>query len=92
MEDKIKAIYEEIEWTYLRDDRYTWYSEWEHPVMIWDVLDWIDVNISAIYDSHWGRDKHWEAVTDLIYLWKTKRATIEEQSDECIDYIFNLIK
>lgn len=64
------------------------YNEMEiiwHPVMIWDVLDWME-----------------QRVTDVVWMplfmwimqstWKHKRKPIEDQSEECITYIYNLIK
>jgi len=50
-----------------------------HPVMIWDVLDYINTKSSTV----------------LKYInedWKNKRLPIEEQSKECIEYVYNLIK
>jgi len=54
-------------------DEVTW-----HPVMIWDVLDWILKNNIAKIDFEKQR--------------KELRKPIDNQSDECIDYVYNLIK
>lgn len=51
-----------------------------HPVMIWDVLDYIE--------DKW--EYNWE-MWDILALWILKRKPIEEQSEECIDYVFNLL-
>ena len=51
-----------------------------HPVMIWDVLDYI-----CNFKSIWILENILE---DRNYYKKP----IEEQSDECIDYVYNLIK
>ena len=50
-----------------------------HPVMIWDVLDmeWIDDN---------------DIIEYIMDLFIEKRKPIEEQSEECIKFIYNLIK
>lgn len=48
-----------------------------HPIMIWDVLE------SFYWDIRFS---------DLAWIWKELREPIEEQSDECIDFIYNLIK
>ena len=58
------------------DDKIIW-----HPVMIWDVLDYY-------------RGESWVNVGVLTILekWNYKRKPIEEQSDECIEFIYNLIK
>lgn len=63
-------------------------DEWDitvmwHPVMIGDVLDWIE-NRDNTHDNI----SDWYAVTKY---WKNKRHPIENQSDECIEYIFNLL-
>jgi len=47
-----------------------------HPVMIWDVLDWMD----------WNFNINW-----LIELRKEKRKPIEDQSTECIEFVYNLL-
>lgn len=59
-----------------------------HPVMIWDVLDYI-----------WN--KYWEFSFTIwwnwiINFWERQwkfnlRKPIEEQSEECIDYLYNLL-
>ena len=54
-----------------------------HDVMIWDFLDW--------------RLKNWKneflpwMFHDTIYSWEFLRLPIEEQSEQCIDYVYNLI-
>ena len=55
-----------------------------HPVMIWDYLDWQEDNYEII-------EKLNESDLTIIWLWTWKRKPIEEQSEECIDYIYNLI-
>lgn len=55
-----------------------------HPVMIGDVLDWLD-------SQGWQKiDWRHPAQRSLLILWKSKRLPIDEQSDETISYIFNL--
>lgn len=50
-----------------------------HPVMIGDVLDYF-----------WN--KKWLMTLDrILRFWEEKKKTIENQSDKCIDYIYNLI-
>ena len=57
-----------------------------HPVMIWDVLDWIE---------SWKSNSLQEFISDnitwVIQLWKEKRKPIEEQELSCISYIYSLI-
>lgn len=62
-----------------------------HPVMIWDALDW-----------YWRMQAIWEygvagnVVMDMK-VWRIlgirwyKRKPIEEQSDDCIDYLYSLL-
>jgi len=80
----------EYEYVWLWWINYRWaYREmiiW-HPVMIWDILDYVDDLLIP----------DWEFlikvnVNSILKLWKYKRKSIEEQSDECIEYIYNLIK
>lgn len=55
-----------------------------HPVMIWDVLDWREskCNIHAeLWFDEW---------IEIFWYWKDKRKPINDQSDECITFIFNL--
>ena len=58
-----------------------------HPIMIGDVLDYID----KYYKTHlwWDVNVNWEVITRN---WNYLRKTIEEQSDDCITYVYNLIK
>lgn len=57
-----------------------------HPVMIWDVLDWFYMNIELPI-------RDWRETCDIILLERNiKRKPIEKQSDECIEYVYNLCK
>ena len=47
-----------------------------HPVMIGDILDWYDFEGTEFA---------------VLEIWKLKRLPIDEQSSECIDYIYSLI-
>lgn len=58
-----------------------------HPVMIGDVLYWYDSKYSLIRNV-------WIIATDcfnVLELWKDKRKPIDDQSEECITFIYNLI-
>lgn len=55
-----------------------------HPVMIGDVLNYIDgitprTNIS-------------QNILDIVFIWWKKNEPIDDQSEECITFIYNLIK
>ena len=84
-EEKIKAIYKEIADTNNIFSEVHWfYIEEQNPVMIWDVLDYLNKNFDE-----------WNSlnikVNFLLSYWKYIRKPFEEQSEECIDYVFNLL-
>lgn len=57
-----------------------------HPVMIGDVLDWI--NNKTHTDIPYWLD---EEETEVVIKWLDKRKPIEDQSEECITYIYSLL-
>ena len=65
-----------------------------HQVMIWDVLDYIEKKKYKSDTEIFGFRNFWysEKQIDILLEWKNKRTSIENQSDDCIDYIYNLIK
>lgn len=77
-----------------------------HPVMIGDVLNWIDnkkfnVDDPMIWLFYDPKKMDYETKLFLVqdYLfwrvngyWRKKRKPIEEQSEECIDYVYSLIQ
>lgn len=85
---KISKIYEVIAEKHFNPDIY-WDSQWryEHdPVMIWDVLDWIE--------SWKTKDNWWWDAQDKVKQFRDKdkyRLPIEEQSDKTISFVFDLI-
>lgn len=68
-----------------------------HPVMIWDILDYIYINKDELF-FQWDMDMQNFAsyfsvsIWWLLEKWEHKRKPLEEQSDDCIKYIYNLIK
>ena len=71
-----------------------------HPVMIGDVMQYLeDKSQSQIVEHEDDEDKDWfysreayyEDVAEISDCWRDKRLSIDEQSDECIDYIYSLI-
>lgn len=52
-----------------------------HPILIWDIMHWILENQSI--------DSLMDIMKNLP--WRKLRKPIEKQSEECIDYIYNLI-
>ena len=78
-----------------------------HPVMIGDVIDWIekkDFDVNKKIPWFWFEDE--KEIDDesklfliqdyytnkIIAFWDKKRESIETQSDECIDYVYSLIQ
>lgn len=79
----------DVDWFYTND----WYYEfiW-HPVMIGDVIDYIEPYWKG-YAQDVRFDRERKRKIDIALLqWDKKREPIEKQSDECIDYIYSLIK
>lgn len=75
-----------------------WYIKiiW-HPVMIWDVLDFIEKLDQWLWEDHikvWSSVRHkFDTKTKIIGdKRKHKRLPIDEQSEECIAFIYNLIQ
>ena len=83
-------------WSYLsirENEEFTvslWYAPeiiW-HPVMIWDVIKRIKENREISY---------WEYLVKLLgqlsrpWLWRELGLSIDEQSEECIDFVHSLI-
>lgn len=71
-----------------------------HPVMIGDVMQYLeDKSQSQIVEHEDDEDKDWfysreayyEDVAEISDCWRDKRLSIDEQSDECIDYVYSLI-
>ena len=61
-----------------------------HPVMIGDVLDWIERKMGI--SNHEYEEFVINEVNMAVLLWGEYPKPIEEQSDECIDYVYSLIQ
>lgn len=81
--DKLAKIYEVINFPY--DDWDSVYS----PVTIGDCLDWYEKEIVTEWCKY-NFSCYFEK--DILWKWKSKRLPIDEQSDECVTYIYSLIK
>lgn len=83
-----------------------WYEVIWRPVMIWDVIDWIEKKTFDINKKiPWFWFEEDEEISDesklyliqdyyidnVISYWDTKREPVEAQSEDCIDYIYSLI-
>ena len=65
-----------------------------HPVGIWDVLDYNYNNFLQQWNDwtpFWEFWYYQDIAKDIFDNWKFKRKPIENQSEECIEYIYNLI-
>jgi len=86
--EMIEIIYKNIS----RKEENCWYdwNQWpfvvEFPVMIWDVLDYILWYWNLLISENKDR------ILKLMDIWKNKKLSIDEQNEECIIYIYNLIK
>lgn len=64
-----------------------------HPVMFGDMVNYFEINNIKLYNEYFHNIVHFEWVLEkFTKLWKEKRKPIEEQSDDCIEEIYNLIK
>lgn len=90
--EKLNIIYERMWWyTNPRKDDKTWWIIYDqNPVLIGDVLDYID-SLETWLD---GKDKaQWrQNVFWLLMIWENKKRDLTEQSDECIDFVYALTK
>lgn len=64
-----------------------------HPVMIWDVLDWVNKNIEKSFIEENPVMYDWldEYRQEVLYKRTKPKESIEEQSERCIAYIYSLL-
>ncbi len=60
-----------------------------HPVMIWDVLNWIENKYHWTYDSY--NESPWTHIYNCLIWRPEKHRSIEEQNDDCVDFVYDLI-
>lgn len=82
----------------LNDDLHIWPDEWRigysyeiadiiwHPLMIGDVLDWIEKLVIPV-----GRHSPYYYFSIVLDGRQEKRLPLNDQSDECIDFIYSLL-
>ena len=63
-----------------------------HPVMIWDVIDWIEPYWALFAQSLTLSNERQSKIKFVLVKWHKKREPIEMQSDECIDFVYSLIQ
>ena len=95
--EKLKRIYDVVGFTRIW---IYWHSVCSHKLcMIWDVLDWIEINNIEEKQHEKISQRKWEwtqytytPVNSMILaLYKEKRKSIENQTDNCINYIDSLL-
>ena len=86
-------------WSYLsirENEEFTvslWYTPkviW-HPVMIWDVIDWIEPYWCGYAQDLKFSQERKRKINIVLLQWDKKRESIDAQSDECIDLVYSLI-
>lgn len=61
---------------------------WQNVIIIWDVLDYKEKEINNFkWQHHWSELEYF--IRNLSKVWKEKRKPIEEQSDDCIKFVFD---
>lgn len=101
-EEKINAIYKEmvkevpIYWSVVEKYRTDWTDD--RSIFIWDILSYIsDVVWEAHTARHFELKQTYEEMyrTDfmkLMRVWDCYHKKLEDQPDECIDFVYFLIK
>lgn len=89
-EEKIKRIYDVVRPTWFwNTDNESWHTFYDIKyVMIWDVLDYLDM-------KDWRNFQWWikfNKPIKIMSFWETKREPIEDQSDYLIDYVYSLLE
>lgn len=77
-EEHIASLYYDT----INDLEKEWWSIIWHPVRIGDMLDYI----------YWSEHTQDRTIYSMINGWENKRLPIDEQSDECIDFVYSLIQ
>ena len=70
--------------TVFTDYRIIW-----HPVMIGDVLDFLSTTMPRTYSAE--ANVYCDRVMKLTWVWKQKRKPINDQSDECVKFVYDLL-
>lgn len=60
-----------------------------HSVMIWDIIDYLQENYNLKPNE--SLNDYFKIERKILNRYEEKRKPIEEQSEECIDYVYNLI-
>ena len=68
-----------------------WYEVIWRPVMIWDVIDWIEPYWRGYAQDVKFSQERKRKINIVLLQWDQKRESIDAQSDECIDFVYSLI-
>lgn len=60
-----------------------------HPVMLWDVLAWIE---SKLEDNYFWNFYIEDLIMDICNKRKHKRKPIDDQDEDCVSFVYSLIK
>ena len=68
-----------------------------HPVMIGDVISYLRKPFEKFVEwqpvgENWLVDSYSKNINNLLVKWFDTSTSIEEQDDECIDFVYSLIK
>lgn len=101
----LKIIWSEVWWTFILI--WPWFRKYiaeieeiakskiiGHPVMIGDVMEYFNEWNIVISWFEWMQKSEiikWEKTLHLINFWKKLTKPIEDQTDDCIDFVYNLI-
>lgn len=66
------------------------------PVMIWDVISYLRKPFDTFVEGmpvgrSWEVDSYIKNINSLLTEWIDTRSPIEQQSDECINFVYSLI-
>lgn len=89
-------VYQRDNWEI--DKWWAWYFDFEiiwHSVMFWDFISYLDETVwqDRLIDWEWkkiteGFD-YYQTLKKISILWEHKRKPIEDQSSDCIEFVFD---
>lgn len=105
-EDEIQIFYNYTEGTYIyfctncEESVLVYSNDFEiiwHPVMIGDVISYLRKPFDKFIEWHpvgenWLVDSYSKNINNLLVKWFDTSLPIDEQDDECVDFIYSLIK
>lgn len=90
-EGKIKRIYEVIWWSKFYDKYWlSWHDL--YIIHIWDVIQYANIVISENSNKEDYTDEIENVEKDILWLYRFYTKPIEEQTDDCLDYVYSLLE